>query len=70
MVVVVAETDENDEQTDPRHADEVRSLQERFARAWTHAVRGARHQRARSWASARRSSPSGVPAGADTDRMP
>jgi purine catabolism regulator len=37
MVVVVAETDEDDEQT-TRSAEEVRSLQHRFARAWTHAV--------------------------------
>ena len=38
MVVVVAETDENDEET-TRQPDEVRSLQERFVRAWTQAVR-------------------------------
>ncbi len=38
MVVVVAETDENDEET-TRSADEVRSLQERFVRAWVRAVR-------------------------------
>ena len=38
MVVVVAETDEDDERT-TRSADEVRSLQHRFARAWTHAMR-------------------------------
>ena len=38
MVVVVAETDENDEET-TRSADEVRSLQERFVRAWVQAVR-------------------------------
>ena len=38
MVVVVAETDENDEQT-TRSPDEVRSLQERFVRAWVQAVR-------------------------------
>ena len=37
MVVVVAETDEDDERT-TRSADEVRSLQHRFARAWTHAM--------------------------------
>jgi purine catabolism regulator len=37
MVVVVAETDEDDAQT-TRSAEEVRSLQHRFARAWTHAV--------------------------------
>ena len=45
MVVVVAETDENDEET-TRSPDEVRSLQERFVRAWVQAVRRARHQRA------------------------
>ena len=38
MVVVVAETDENDEET-TRSPDEVRSLQERFVRAWVQAVR-------------------------------
>lgn len=38
MVVVVAETDENDEET-TREPEEVRSLQERFARAWVQAVR-------------------------------
>ncbi len=38
MVVVVAETDENDAET-TRSADEVRSLQERFVRAWVQAVR-------------------------------
>ena len=37
MVVVVAETDEDDDRS-TRDADEVRFLQERFARAWTHAV--------------------------------
>jgi purine catabolism regulator len=37
MVVVVAETDEDDERT-TRSPEEVRSLQQRFARAWTHAV--------------------------------
>lgn len=37
MVVVVAETDEDDAHT-TRSAEEVRSLQHRFARAWTHAV--------------------------------
>jgi purine catabolism regulator len=37
MVVVVAETDEDDERT-TRSAEEVRSLQHRFARAWTHAM--------------------------------
>ena len=40
MVVVVAETDENDEET-TRSPDEVRSLQERFVRAWVQAVRRA-----------------------------
>ena len=44
MVVVVAETDENDAET-TRAPDEVRSLQERFVRAWVQAVR-ARDQRA------------------------
>ncbi|MBM6402857.1 helix-turn-helix domain-containing protein [Phycicoccus sp. CSK15P-2] len=38
LVVVVAETDENDAET-TRSADEVRSLQDRFVRAWTQAVR-------------------------------
>ena len=38
VVVVVAETDENDEET-TRSPDEVRSLQERFVRAWVQAVR-------------------------------
>ncbi len=38
MVVVVAETDENDDET-TRLPEEVRSLQERFVRAWTQAVR-------------------------------
>lgn len=37
MVVVVAETDEDDDRS-TRDADEVRFLQQRFARAWTHAV--------------------------------
>ena len=37
MVVVVAETDEDDERT-TRSPEEVRSLQHRFARAWTHAM--------------------------------
>ncbi len=38
LVVVVAETDENDAET-TRSAEEVRSLQDRFVRAWTQAVR-------------------------------
>ncbi len=38
LVVVVAETDENDAET-TRTTDEVRALQERFVRAWTWAVR-------------------------------
>jgi purine catabolism regulator len=38
MVVVVAETDEDDDQT-TRDSDELRSLQERFVRAWVQAVR-------------------------------
>lgn len=37
VVVVVAETDEDDENTH-RDEDEVRFLQDRFARAWTHAM--------------------------------
>lgn len=37
MVVVVAETDENDEQSH-RSAEEVRTLQQRFVRAWVQAV--------------------------------
>ena len=37
MVVVVAETDEDDDRT-TRDAEEVRFLQQRFARAWTHAI--------------------------------
>lgn len=38
MVVVVAETDEDDVHTS-RESDELRSLQERFVRAWVQAVR-------------------------------
>ncbi len=38
VVVVVAETDENDDET-TRTPDEVRSLQDRFVRAWSQAVR-------------------------------
>ncbi|KGN32930.1 transcriptional regulator [Knoellia sinensis KCTC 19936] len=38
MVVVVAETDEDDDHT-TRETDELRSLQERFVRAWVQAVR-------------------------------
>ncbi|MGG5260617.1 PucR family transcriptional regulator [Phycicoccus avicenniae] len=38
MAVVVAETDENDAES-TRSADEVRALQDRFARAWVQAVR-------------------------------
>ncbi len=38
LVVVVAETDENDAES-TRTAEEVRDLQDRFARAWTQAVR-------------------------------
>lgn len=38
LVVVVAETDENDAET-TRSSQEVRALQERFTRAWTWAVR-------------------------------
>ena len=38
MVVVVAETDEDDSHTS-RASDEVRSLQDRFVRAWVQAVR-------------------------------
>jgi purine catabolism regulator len=37
MVVVVAETDEDDDRTE-RDRDEIRFLQQRFTRAWTHAV--------------------------------
>jgi purine catabolism regulator len=37
MVVVVAETDEDDAHTS-RPSEEVRSLQQRFARAWTQAI--------------------------------
>ena len=37
MVVVVAETDEDDDRS-TRESEEVRFLQQRFARAWTHAV--------------------------------
>ena len=45
-----------------RDADEVRFLQQRFARAWAHAGGGARLRVRRSWASARRWSPCiGVP---------
>lgn len=38
LVVVVAETDENDAES-TRSTEEVRSLQDRFVRAWTQAVR-------------------------------
>lgn len=44
LVVVVAETDEDDSATE-RSGEEIRALQQRFARAWTRAV-GARDRRA------------------------
>ena len=53
MVVVVAETDEDDDRS-TRDAEEVRFLQQRFARAWTHAM-GVRDPRRPSWGSAARS---------------
>ena len=68
MVVVVAETDEDDEQS-TRDAEEVRFLQERFARAWTHAMT-VRESRSPIMGFSREVvALVGVPAEADTDRV-
>ena len=68
MVVVVAETDENDDQT-TRSAEEVRFLQQRFAKAWTHAV-GVRDPKGAVMGFSREVvALVGVPSDADTDRV-
>ena len=68
MVVVVAETDEDDDRTS-RDPDEVRFLQQRFARAWTHAM-GVRDPGAPVMGFSREVvALVGVPADADTDRL-
>jgi purine catabolism regulator len=68
MVVVVAETDEDDERT-ARGAEEVRFLQQRFAKAWTHAV-GVRDPKAAVMGFSREVvALVGVPPQADTDRI-
>ncbi len=68
MVVVVAETDEDDDRTS-RDPEEVRFLQQRFARAWTHAM-GVRDPRAPVMGFSREVvALVGVPADADTDRL-
>jgi purine catabolism regulator len=68
MVVVVAETDEDDDRT-TRDAEEVRFLQQRFARAWTHAV-AVRDNRSPVMGFSREVvALIGVPADADTDRV-
>ncbi|MEO6999272.1 MAG: helix-turn-helix domain-containing protein [Terracoccus sp.] len=68
MVVVVAETDEDDEQSS-RDAEEVRFLQERFTRAWTHAM-AVRESRSPVMGFSREVvALVGVPADADTDRI-
>ena len=65
---VVAETDEDDEQSS-RDAEEVRFLQERFARAWTHAM-AVRESRSPVMGFSREVvALVGVPAEADTDRV-
>lgn len=67
MVVVVAETDEDDNQSE-RDPDEVRFLQQRFARAWTHAV-GVRDPRTPVMGFSREVvALLAVPEGCDTDR--
>jgi purine catabolism regulator len=67
MVVVVAETDEDDDQTE-RDSHEVRFLQQRFARAWTHAV-SVRDARTPVMGFSREVvALVAVPAGADTER--
>ncbi len=68
MVVVVAETDEDDDRS-LRDADEVRFLQQRFARAWTHAV-AVRDPRSPVMGFSREVvALIGVPAEADTDQI-
>ena len=68
MVVVVAETDEDDEQT-TRSAEEVRFLQQRFAKAWTHAV-GVRDPKAAVMGFSREVvALVGIPPEAETDRV-
>ncbi|WP_374968417.1 helix-turn-helix domain-containing protein [Terrabacter sp. BE26] len=68
MVVVVAETDEDDDRS-TRDADEVRFLQQRFARAWTHAV-AVRDPRSPVMGFSREVvALIGVPADADTDQV-
>jgi len=68
MVVVVAETDEDDDRT-TRDAEEVRFLQQRFARAWTHAV-AVRDPRTPVVGFSREVvALVGVPGDADTDRV-
>ncbi len=68
LVVVVAQTDEDDEQT-TRDAEEVRFLQRRFAKAWTHAV-GVRDREAPVIGFSREVvALVGVAEGADTERV-
>ncbi|HET7398950.1 MAG TPA: helix-turn-helix domain-containing protein [Intrasporangium sp.] len=68
LAVVVAVTDEDDERT-TRSADEVRFLQQRFARAWTHAV-AMRDPHAPVMGFSREVvALLGVPADADTERV-
>src|SRR3954471_4302445 len=68
MVVVVAETDEDDDRS-TRDAEEVRFLQQRFARAWTHAVT-VRDSRSPIMGFSREVvALIGVPAGADTEQV-
>ena len=68
MVVVVAETDEDDDRTS-RDPDEVRFLQQRFARAWTHAM-GVRDPRGPVMGFSREVvALVGVPPDADTERL-
>ena len=68
MVVVVAETDEDDDRS-TRDTEEVRFLQQRFARAWTHAVT-VRDARTPVMGFSREVvALVGVPTDADTDRI-
>lgn len=68
LVVVVAQTDEDDART-TRDPEEVRFLQQRFAKAWTHAV-GVRDPRAPVMGFSREVvALVGVSAQADTDRV-
>src|SRR6478735_2594684 len=68
MVVVVAETDEDDDRTS-RDPEEVRFLQQRFARAWTHAM-AVRDPRGPVMGFSREVvALVGVPADADTERL-